>query len=80
MFIFTFAVLVLGTAEVTRFAVLAVWSCCVVKTVQTFARHAVTGIVVLWVGVVVAGTLLAVGTRNHRVTIETREAPVAVWT
>lgn len=78
--IFTFAVLLQGIAIVTRFAVLAAWSHCVVETVQTLSRHAVTGVSVIRVNVVVAGTLLTADARHCQVTIETRTASVAVWT
>lgn len=78
--VFTFAALVRGAAIVTRFAVLAAWSHRVVEAAQTFARQAVTGIAVIWVNVVVAGTLATAGTWQCQIAMETRAASVAAWT
>lgn len=59
--LFTFAVLDQGIAVVTRFAVLALWSCGVVKAAQALAGQAVAGVTVCQVNVAIARTRLTVG-------------------
>lgn len=50
-----------GIAVVTRFAVLALWSCGAVEAAQALPRQAVAGVAVGWVDVAVAGTRLTAG-------------------
>jgi len=57
---FTFAALLQGIAIVTRFAVLAAMTHCVVEAAQTFSGCAVAGVAILWVDIVVARTHLTV--------------------
>lgn len=59
--LFTFAVLDQGIAVVTRFAVLALWPCGVVKAVQALSCQAVAGVAICRVDVAIAGTGITVG-------------------
>lgn len=75
----TFAVLFQSVAVVTRFAVLAPRSHRVVEAAQAFSRHAVAGVLVVRVNVVVAETQLTASPRQRQVAVVTRAASVAVW-
>lgn len=77
--VLTFAVLFQSVAIVTRLAVLAVRSHGVVEAAQAFARHAVAGVLVVQVDVVVAETRLTPSARRGQVAIVTRAASVTVW-
>lgn len=77
--VLTFAVLFQSVAVVTRLAALAVRSHGVVEAAQAFSRHAVTGVLVARVDVVVAETQLTPSTWQGQVAIVTRAASVTVW-
>lgn len=79
-FVLTFAVLFQSIAIVTWFAFLAVWSHRIVEAALTFSCQAVTGVVVIWVDVVVAKTHLTTTTRRCQVAIETRATSVTIRT
>lgn len=75
----TFTVLFQSVAVVTRFAVLTPRSHRVVEAAQAFSRHAVAGVLVVRVNVVVAETQLTASPRQRQVAIVTRAASVALW-